>query len=275
MKPWIAAFATCCLALSASAEPRSTEADAVAALLSAAEAARPLPSVSGLVPSLDLDAAYRVQKQFVPSRLGGFTPGGYKAGFTTRAAQDGVGLSAPIAGVLPASGRLEGDVSLSLASFRRLWFETEIAFEVGTAVRSPLPDVSATRAHIRAVRAAVELPDVTLASIDPLEPRDLIAANVLASHYLVGPPRQPDSLTTGLEILVARDGEGVHEAMLRDPEELWAGVHWLLNHIHREGYPIEPGMILLSGSLGPPRAAQRGRHVGEFGALGALRFDVR
>ncbi len=248
----------------------------VGELLSAERGARDTPLLSAAEPGADLERAYEVQRAFVTERFGGGIIGGYKAGLATPTAQARFGIDEPVAGVLPILGRLEGSPRLDPSSFRRLLVELEFAFEIGAHLNQPVDDLASLREVVRAVRPAVELPDVGFPTLDGVRVEDLVAANVAASYYLVGAARSPGDVELGtLHATLSRDGEEL-VAFRGEAAELapWESLRWLVNDRLARGWPVREGQILIAGALAPPVDGDPGRYEADFGELGALRFEI-
>lgn len=234
------------------------------------------PLLSEAEPGATLERAYAVQRAFVNRRFGAGKIGGYKAGLSTRSAQERFGASEPVAGVLPILGRLEGEPSLDVNAFRRLLVEIEFAFELGGDISSPIPDVAALREVVSALRPAVELPDIGFPRLEGLQMVDLIAANVASSYLLMGPPVDPDTVDLGaLEVELSLDGEVLSHFDGAESElEPWEAIRWLVNDRLRRGWPLRAGQILIAGALAPPEPGTPGPYEADFGALGVLRFEL-
>jgi len=72
-----------------------------------------------------------------------------------------------------------------------------------------------------------------------------------------------------------RDGETLHKARSGDlMGSQWEALKWLVNRVIELGYVVEPGHLLMTGSLGPAHPAVPGRYVADFAELGAIEFDV-
>jgi 2-keto-4-pentenoate hydratase len=143
-----------------------------------------IPLISASKANLSIEQAYLVQTHYVKKRLADGKPAGFKAGLTSFAVQKKFKVNQALAGVLFADGDLSRANSIQLSQFKRLMLETEIGFEVGTAITSSLKNPDELKRHIRAVFPVIELPDLGFAN----KPKgiDIIAANVGAAAFIKG-----------------------------------------------------------------------------------------
>lgn len=236
---------------------------------------RLIPLLSQAYPSLDLKTAYQVQKAFVSKILGNDRIGGFKAGLVSPAGQKRFGLTAPMAGVLLASGRNEGVRIIDRSRFKRLGLETEIAFEVGRPITQPVPNVVALRERIRAVRTAIELPELGFVDMKRLRGLDLISFNAAAAGFLVGASQKlRKGNSEPFTVVLTWNGKEINR-WAGTMESRWKSALWLVNTIVGQGWRIEPGHILLTGTLGKLLPGKPGKYVADYGKLGRIAFEVR
>jgi len=229
--------------------------------------------------ALTTDAAYRIQHQALDQLLQGRAPDGYKAGLTSLASQQAYGASEPIAAVLlPGSGikRSEDGYHVNLREYRQPVAEVEIGYRVAQTIRSPLPDVKALRALIAEVMPVIELPDLAHSGSDKFHPLDLIATNAGAKHYIVGAARA-SSVTdpNALAITLYRDGDALTQGTAFDVVgDQWQTLLWLVNRTIANGWAIEPGQVLITGTLGKAVPLERGLYVADYGRFGRIEWWV-
>jgi 2-keto-4-pentenoate hydratase len=239
---------------------------------------RPTPDFSRRYREFDLATAYRVQHLYVQKRLASDRIGGFKAGLTSKETQRQAGFYQPVAGVLFASGRLEGAPIIQSSEFGYLLAEQEFGFEIGERMDSLISDESTLRSKVRWLRPMIELGDAGfVASSDEIEILDLVAANCGSSHYIAGPPLAPRSVELNTLTLEFAQGDEVlsrWDGPTSDADH-WMDALWLANTIMKSGRVIEPGQILITGGLGDYFHALPGRYSARFGALGAITFEVR
>jgi 2-keto-4-pentenoate hydratase len=57
-------------------------------------------------------------------------------------------------------------------------------------------------------------------------------------------------------------------------EGQWQALAWLVNRVLEQGYELEPGHLLMTGSIGNMHPAKPGKYVADFAALGQLTFHI-
>jgi 2-keto-4-pentenoate hydratase len=233
------------------------------------------PLLSREDPDLDAESAYEVQTLYVRRRLADDRMGGLKAGLTSEAGQKRLGLTAPVAAVLFASGRKEGSPVIDRSAFKRLIVETEIGFVLGQPIGRALRDVSSVRENIRAVCPAIELPDVGFADPTALKGVDLIAANGGAAQFIAGPEHHPTTIDAGeLRVTLSRDGQVVNQ-WTGTAQDQWNTALWMINTMVEHGWKLEPGHILITGALGTDVSGDPGHYEANLDRLGTISFDIR
>jgi 2-keto-4-pentenoate hydratase len=224
----------------------------------------------------DLSAAYEVQSGYVRRRLGVEPRGGFKIGVTDKPSQARIGVAEPLVGVLFGRGRRENGARLDVKAFRKAIVETEICFVLGAAITSPLPDKAALRAAVATVGPAIEFADNRFAADPPMRGLDLAAADVAASHYIVGtqlPTKRFDFAT--VTIRVARDGVEIKNLVQRGPEaDPFVFGLWLVNRMIKRGWHLAPGDVLLTGLRGEIIEPMPGRYLADYGVLGRVEFTL-
>jgi 2-keto-4-pentenoate hydratase len=234
-----------------------------------------LPHATRIGETLTIQSAYAIQREFVRKRLESASITGFKAGLTTPGSQARFHADSPIAGVL-IGAPLHDSPTLRLSQLRGLNIETEVALRVGTPIDRPLPDIAALRAHVDGIAPALELPNLDYESAANLDVRDIVASNVAAAAYLVGPfespqQRDPNSVHTRLVC----EGKELNVGAARDAlGDQWEAARWLVNTMVDQGYRIERGHILLTGALGRMIPAQPGACTASFDDWGVLAITV-
>lgn len=241
-----ASMSLICLVLGGCSSPQQRVVDEI---VTSWREQRALPDVDE---TLTNEAAYRVQTRSVRAKLRSESPAGFKAGLTSPPAQARFKTNDAVAGVLFKEGALQSTDTVSLREARGLHIEVEIAMRIGTAITKPLADVAALRAHVDGIAPAIELPNLDYAQPQSLDAIDIIATNVAASKYIVGDfvsPQQLDPNNVDIE-LVCNDKQMFTGKGSDSLGDQWRAAQWLVNKMLEQGWSIEPGQILLTGSLG-------------------------
>lgn len=219
---------------------------------------RPYPDVAASLSEAD---AYLVQKSWVFGVFGEF-PAGFKAGLTNPAAQSRFGVTAPVIGILPEPARLNSKDTLAAAA--GMLIEVEIGFLVG---KDGAP---------AAMMGVVELPKLSFEEPESLDLNDVISSNVSVFRFIAGSTTLFDPRVRDASVVLERDGEVLNRALasdaMGDPVEAY---RWMLAKAQAVGYRVEPGMIMLTGSLGRVVDATPGHYTAIFDGMGTVEFQVR
>ncbi|MGE0387153.1 MAG: 2-keto-4-pentenoate hydratase [Gammaproteobacteria bacterium] len=233
----------------------------------------PLPLASQLQPGLDVTAAYRIQSRFVLEKLRGARVAGFKAGLTSRAAQQRFGLDRPFAGVLYPGGALPGGRAVDTRRFPGLTLEIEIGYVVDRDITAPVHDIAALRPLIRAVVPAIELPRIRFRTPQALTGVDIVAANGGSALFVTGDPLPADALDRVDDLTVTLSRDGTPVAQGRGDAALGNQMHalrWLINQTLKLGWAIEAGQLFITGALAAPLPVEPGAWRADYGGLGSI-----
>lgn len=248
----------------------NTAAERMFAALNAHEL-KPLLSTEG---TLTLDDAYAIQKLLVKRLMSVEAKGGFKAALSNPGAQANVGAEEPVFGVLLSEGAVHPGAIIANHEFHRAVVETEIGYRIGQAVSSPVTEETVWD-HIDQVMPMIELADPGFASGGRMTASDLVAGNSAAAGFITGAAADRPASLDDFPVRLLRDGEQVSEGSGADAMGSQAfAVCWLINKAVSEGYILEPGHILMTGSLGQPQPALSGDYVGDFGDFGRIEFTI-
>jgi 2-keto-4-pentenoate hydratase len=204
----------------------------------------------------DVDRAYEIQTIWSEMRIGrGERIIGRKIGLTSFAMQEQLGVSEPDYGSLwesryfPAQG---GRTEMRAEPFLQPFLEGELAFLIGRPLAGPNVTLQEALAATDALAVAVEVVDSRIEDWNIKLP-DTIADNASYGAFTTSPwsrsLREVDLRTVGM--LINQSGsrvtEGMGSASLGHPAK---AVAWLANKLSSFGTTLEPGDIVLSGSLG-------------------------
>ncbi len=192
--------------------------------------------------------------------------GGYKIALTSKPIQELCGVDKPCGGFVFAETIHPSPARLSLGGYGRLALEFELAVRLGremTAGAAPYTAETA-RDYVDVCLPAFELIDDRRADYATLDAMSMISDNVWCGGVVVGPPvadwQGLDLVTTPVRMIwngeVAE--EGVTGAAMGNPMESLA---WLANLATERGWPMTPGMTIITGSTFATRHPEPGDQV--------------
>ncbi|WP_046776372.1 2-keto-4-pentenoate hydratase [Streptomyces yangpuensis] len=227
-------------------------ADTADALLAAERQRAPLTALTVRSPGLSLEDAYRVQAAAVARRIAsGARVVGHKAGLTSKAMQQQMGVSEPDSGVLLDDMVLPSGSRLHRRELLQPRVEAEIAFVLGCDLAGPDVDTAAARAAVKEVLLALEVIDTRFTNWR-LALADSIADNASCSRVVTGPmvalstdvDPAAEPVVVSVNGMAVATGEG--RAVLDDP---FRPLVWLAQRLHRSGDRLRAGQLVLAGAV--------------------------
>ncbi len=219
-------------------------------------------------PELDVNNAYEIQKLSIDYAIENGDPLiGWKMGLTSIAKQKSVKVDEPIYGRLTKSMELDSN-ELHLEGTIHPRVEPEIAF----VLNKPLFGNDVTAADVW------EATEYIVPALEVIDSRyknfsftltDVVADNASSSKFMIGKKEYSPTFTSWDQIQVElyKNGEkvqsGVSSDVLDHPVE---SVVKLVKMLSKNGYQIEPGMVILTGGI------TEAIHVGH-GDLVEARFE--
>jgi 2-keto-4-pentenoate hydratase len=248
--------------------------EAARALAEARHSRRTLDAIPEPCRPRTVDEGYAIQDALVA--LSGDHVAGWKLGATTPYWQKRAGLTEPMAGRLLAATVHRGAATLPGADYHLRMVECEYAFALGRDL--PPRDAPYTREEVEdavaAVHGCIEVADSRYSKGLIMDTPSLIADNVLAGAYLVG-PEIPDWRAVDLihaPVRVFAGGKQINEGKGEN-----TGGHpilplvWLANDRRKRGDGLRAGMVVSTSSTtgayrSPPAAVIRAEYA-DFGAV--------
>jgi 2-keto-4-pentenoate hydratase len=238
-----------------------TDVEAAAGELERAEQAHTPSGLTIASRQVSLEDGYRVQHAWTAARVSkGVKRTGWKVGATSPQSQAALGASGPMFGALLSDMALPSGGDCPRASLIRPLFEAELAFRIGTALRSAEPTVGQVLAACDAVAGAIEVVDSRL--VPEVKGYEFVIADRgRAAHYVVGEWVDVEAVASTADVAVAvYDGDrelarGAGHGVLGDPAR---SVAWLVGALDSQGLGLEPGDIVLAGTLTAPLPVSRG-----------------
>jgi len=211
--------------------------------------------------SLDLASAYRLQDRLREALVSrGERVAGWKAAFTSRAAQEANQLAEPGCAFLLASGVLASGAEVPFARFTALAVEAEIALVMRRDLAGPGVTAARAASAVEGAMAALELVDFRYSG--KTTGTDVIAEGVYAVAIVLGNALVPiTGLDLALEGLVYEQS-GTLAATATAAEVMGNPLNslaWVANHLGSRGLGLRAGDVVMTGSVSKllrPRAGE-------------------
>ncbi len=202
---------------------------------------------------------------------------GLKIATTTKIMQQLMGIDHPCGGLIFERRVHASPAEIRLADHMHLVLECELAVRIGRALPKQAAPYSAAsvKPAVAAVMPAFELIEDRKADYKSCQALSMIADNcwnagvVLGAETALDPARSVDGVCGSLEI----DGRPAGEGRTDDP---LGALAWVANLANEHGRTLEPGMIVITGSIIPTFPVEAGNRV-VFGldGLGSAELIVK
>jgi 2-keto-4-pentenoate hydratase len=227
--------------------------------------------------ALDLAAAYRLQDRLRETLLArGERLAGWKAAFTTRAAQEANQLAEPGCAFLLASGVLASGAEVPIGRFSAPAVEAEVAFVMRHDLAGPGVTAARAATAVEGAMAALELVDFRYSG--KAVGTDVIAEGVYTVAIVLGGALIPiTGLDLALEGLVY-EHSGTVAATATAAEVMGNPLNslaWVANHLGGRGLGLRAGDVVMTGSVSKllrPRAGDTVRATYTRLGSAAVRF---
>ncbi len=201
---------------------------------------------------------------------------GWKVGATTLPMQKLLNMPEPVAGAILASGVLRSSTGMKFADFIKPGVECEVCVRL----KSPLPgkpgavDSAAAAAAVGEMCSAIEVVDNRYGDFAKMGAPTIIADDVFQAAVILGVWHEDwhdmdlvDCVgTMSVDGVTKLEGRGLD--VMGNPLESLA---WLANLLGTRGERLEPGQIVMTGSLTLPYWANRGEKLqARIDGLGAV-----
>lgn len=215
--------------------------------------------------NLAVEDSYAVQSRWTELRVArGEKISGRKIGLTSAAMQNMMNVNEPDYGSLWASRYFAADSSGKAEVPADIFIAPRVEGEIAFLMAEPLSGENVTAEDVlaatEALAVSVEIVDSRIKDWK-IKLADTIADNASYGGYTLGPWSESlvgEDLRT-LGMIVSKNGESVIEAVgaaaLGNPAN---GVAWLARKLHFFGVGLNPGDVVLSGSLGGAVDAKKG-----------------
>lgn len=202
---------------------------------------------------------------------------GWKIAATSKAGQQHIGVSGPIAGRLLKQRAFEDGAQLAFGANRMRVAEPEFAFRFAKTLK-PRKDgyqLDEVLAAVDSLHPAIEVPDSRFEDFASAGEAQLIADNACAHEFVLGPPTDADwrsiDLSThevSVECVGGDSYTGIGSNVLGDPR---VALLWLVNEVTGLKLSIEAGQVVTTGTCAEPLDIEPGDEViMDFGSLGSV-----
>jgi 2-keto-4-pentenoate hydratase len=229
-----------------------TDLDAIADELLVAYSGKPVEPLTARFDGLSLDDAYEIQTIQTRRRTAaGARTVGYKVGLTSVAMQQQLGVHQPDFGVLLDDMVWPADAPIPISRYLQPRAEPEVALVLGEALSGPGLSVTDVLSATRYALPAIEIIDSRIADWQ-IKLVDTIADNASSAGLVLGStPVRPAGIDLALVGCVFRRNgvivqTGAGAAVIGSP--LHAAT-WLANTLTARGVTLEPGQVILTGSV--------------------------
>ncbi|WP_316780701.1 2-keto-4-pentenoate hydratase [Sedimentitalea todarodis] len=198
---------------------------------------------------------------------------GYKAGLTSKPAQERFGVTEPVQGVLFRDMMLQDGAEVPMNWGARPVFEADLLLVVGSGAINNATTAEEAMPYISAVRPFIELPDLTFAKGEPFTGVTLTAIGVAPKLGVMGaeiPVGDPGAMYTALGTMTVTLSAADGEVLAQVPGEAVMGhpvnsAIWLMS----KGITLKPGDLVSVGSFGPlvPPAKGKGGASVQYSGL--------
>lgn len=225
--------------------------------------------------NFSIERAYQLQRAFVHNQVRqGARMVGFKAGLTGVGEAQKFGLDEPLTGVLIHPPKVGENIVINRQYAQGLMLELELVFKLAETVDRSL-EMAELRQKVAAVAPAIELPDLNFTG-ENFTGLDVIANNAMAYKSIVGEWQSIDDLDLdAIEVSLACDGDLLVEGKASNAMgSQWQALLWMVNHLVSHGYSIQPGQILMTGTLTGILPAEPCDYVADYAELGMLTFTI-
>ena len=218
---------------------------------------------------------YAIQAHW--ERRSAFPLFGWKIAATSEAGQRHINVDEPLAGRLLAERLLEDGATVSLANSLMRVAEVELAFRLGTDLRSRAQPyrIDEVMAAVTTLHPAIEIPDSRYYDFCSVGAPQLIADNACAHLFMLGPPvnvpwRHLDLAAHEVSAVVTGKSQHVAKGsnVLGDPR---IALTWIANELSGLGLGLATGQVVTTGTcVVPVNVVPGDRFVANYGAFGRL-----
>ena len=252
----------------------SLKAKAAKELLAAYSTRQPIAPLTETYPDIVFGDAYEIQKLQIEERLAeGRVVKGHKVGLTSAAMQKQLGVDQPDFGHLLDDMFYLENMPIPMDVWLQPRIEPEVAFVLGKPLQGPGVTIADAIRAVDFVLPAIELVDSRVKDWK-ISIIDTIADNASSGGVVLGgkPTKLSDVDLRLIGCTLYKNGQivgtGANGAVMGNPLN---SLVWLANTVGPQGVTLEPGHVVLPGSVTKLQAVSPGdTFVANWGVLGTV-----
>ena len=252
----------------------SLKAQAAQALLAAYASRQPIAPLTETYPDIVFADAYEIQKLQIEQRLAeGRVVKGHKVGLTSAAMQKQLGVDQPDFGHLLDDMFYLEHLPIPMGPWLQARIEPEVAFVLGRPLKGPGVTIADAVRAVEFVLPSLELVDSRIRDWK-IGIIDTISDNASSGGVVLGgrPTKLTDIDLRLVGCTLYKNGQivgtGANGAVLGNPLN---SLVWLANTVGPQGVTLEPGHVVLPGSVTKMQPVAAGDvFVANWGPLGSV-----
>ena len=225
----------------------------------------PIAKLTNEFPGMDWEDAYAIQQK-LKERVEGRGQDCsllFKAGLTSHAKMEQMGVKEPVFGFLQPDGQVENGGSVAANTFIHPRVEAEIAIRLKSSLKGPDCSIDDVLAATGEVLVALEIIDSRFENFN-FDLKSVIADNTSAAGWVVS---DPVSYSSGIDLVdcaieMSKNGElaetATGAAVLGHPAQ---SVAMLTNLLSRRGEELPAGALILTGGASAAIAVHAGDRI--------------
>ena len=206
---------------------------------------------------------------------------GWKIAATSKAGQNHIGASGPMAGRILNEKVYRFNEKIDLSNNTMSVAELEFVFEIGKTLKPNDNEYSEDEVmeSVKNLYSGIEFPDSRFRNYADLGEEYLIADNACAHHFVLG-SKLPDiwrsidlsKHTVELSVMDGIKEKGVGSNVLGSPT---IALTWLVNELSQNNITLYSGKMVTTGTCTVPVPVKKGDLIiADYGKLGNLEFQL-
>jgi 2-oxo-hept-3-ene-1,7-dioate hydratase len=226
-----------------------------------------------LLAASSIELAYLIQAKFIQKKAKSIT--GYKIGLSSVAAQTKFKHHSPVFGVL-LQPPVKNNEFIRYTPVKKL-LEVELGFQMNTSITTLGQLDQPIENLVSAVMPVIEVPTINFENINTITAFDIIATNVGAATFIVGKSFDINTVdVNNIWIELCYEDQVVMQGFSNSPlNNQFDALAWVVRQALLQGYEVDKGHIVLTGSILKPTFISPGKYKAKFGGLQNINLHVK